>query len=203
MHIRKKSRNLSYAPCKYDTVRGIWEKTGLVSQTIYFSSKQQTYFTLQRWSFPFFTAMLLSTAGWILLRCPSASSLRPSWNGSFWRSPWAWRKEKSHTERDQVNREGVPIKQCSSRPGTARVSTHLLLLLFRHTQIFGDYLLNIVPFPVQLNWDHSNSQQLVHTRSAFISVLLVKGLPLIFHVLILLLWTSCSTLRVRDMVRST
>ena len=43
-------------------------------------------------------------------------------NGSLWWSPWAWGKEKSHTEQDQVNREVVPVRRCSSRPGTAGCS---------------------------------------------------------------------------------
>ena len=40
-------------------------------------------------------------------------------NGSPWWSPWAWGKEKKSPEQDQVNREVVPVRWCSSRPGTA------------------------------------------------------------------------------------
>ena len=72
--------------------------------------------------------MLLCTAGRILLGCPSAPSSWPSWwpprlqNRSPWWSPWAKGKEKSHTEQDQVNREVVPVRRCSSWPGTAGCS---------------------------------------------------------------------------------
>ena len=64
----------------------------------------------------------------ILLGCPSAPSLRPPWwplhlqNGSPWWSHRAWGKEQSCTEQDQVNREVVPVRQCSSQPGTAGCS---------------------------------------------------------------------------------
>ena len=36
--------------------------------------------------------------------------------------PLSLGKEKSHTEQDQVNREVVPVRRCSSRPGTAGCS---------------------------------------------------------------------------------
>ena len=55
-------------------------------------------------------------------------------------------KEKSPREQDQVNREVVPVWQYSSQSGTAEHSVHPVLLLFRHVQIFGDYLLDIVFF---------------------------------------------------------
>ena len=72
--------------------------------------------------------MLLCTAGRILLGCPSAPSLWPSWwppclqNRSPGWSPCAKEKEKSHTEQDQVNREVVPVRRFSSQPGTAGCS---------------------------------------------------------------------------------
>ena len=59
---------------------------------------------------------------------PLSSILTPSWwppclqNGSLWWSPWVCGKEKGHTEQDQVNREVVPARWCSSQPGTAGCS---------------------------------------------------------------------------------
>ena len=38
--------------------------------------------------------------------------------------PLEFGKEKSHTEQDQVNREVVPVRPCSSQPGTAECSGH-------------------------------------------------------------------------------
>ena len=74
--------------------------------------------------------MLLYTTGWILLECLSALLLQFSWwpphlqNRSPWWYPWAWRKEKSHTEQGQVNAEVVPAWRCCSWLRTAECSGH-------------------------------------------------------------------------------
>lgn len=53
----------------------------------------------------------------------SLSSRLPKLKGSLQNGfPWAWGKEKSHTEQDHVNREVVPVRRCSSQPGTAGCS---------------------------------------------------------------------------------
>ena len=66
---------------------------------------------------------------------------------------------------------------------SARCSEYLVLLVFRHAQIFGDNLPNTIPFHVQLNCDHSvnwwsqHNTYLIH--STLTTVLLVEGLLLL------------------------
>ena len=102
-------------------------------QTIYFNSKQQTtWFPLQSNVIPLKSDALFH---------PSLPHFSALLEGFFWDatqlhhySPlgglhafktgplmihWAWGKEKSNTEQDQVNREVVPVRLCSSPPGTA------------------------------------------------------------------------------------
>ena len=101
--------------------------------------------------------MLLCTTGRILLGYLSAMSLWASWwpprrqNRSPWCSPGAWKKGKSHSEQDQLNREIVLARRYSSRQGSAEFH-------FTHAQIFGDNLPNNFLFRVQVACDHSNSQ---------------------------------------------
>ena len=58
----------------------------------------------------------------------------------------------------------VLVRWYFSRPGTARCSTHPVLLLSRHTQIFGVNLPNTVLFHIQLICNHSNNQLMIVTH---------------------------------------
>ena len=73
--------------------------------------------------------------------------------------------------------EVVPVR-CFFWHRIAGYSAHPVVLLFRRTQIFGDYLPNTIPFHVQLTRDHSN-WWLVHStclnHSTLTSALFVKG----------------------------
>ena len=45
---------------------------------------------------------------------------------------------ESHTEQDKANSGVLSARQCFSRPETGGSSAHLVQLLFKHVQIFGD-----------------------------------------------------------------
>ena len=97
----------------------------------------------------------------ILLGCPSATSfLTASPPSKHVPLMILLKRRKTHT----VNREAFPVKRCSSRPVTAGHSAHPVPLPFRHVQIFGDNLLKIVLFRVQLTCNHSNSQLMITTH---------------------------------------
>ena len=136
---------------------------------MYFNSKlQTTWFSFQSKStqvqspFPSLSAMLLYTAGRVLLGIPSVADLHAVKTGLLNDSLDVLlelgEKKKDQMKRYLVNKEFVPVWQCSSHPGTARYSVHLVPLLFRHSQIFDDDLPNTVLFHVRLAYDHSNSQ---------------------------------------------
>ena len=69
-----------------------------------------------------------------------------------------WKRKKSHKQ-DQKNRGFVSVRWCSSRLRTAGCSPHPVPSIFRHSQIFSDYLPNTIHFfYVRLTCNHSNRQ---------------------------------------------
>ena len=137
---------------------------------------QITWFCLQRnppWDwciFLFFSATLFCTAGRILLGFLSALSSCLSWwpphlwNRSLWCDPLELCGWKVSIRKDQGNRKVVPVRWCSSWPGTASCSAHPVPLLFKHAQNFGDNLLNTVLFHIQPTYDYLNSQPTIATH---------------------------------------
>ena len=100
----------------------------------------------------------------------------------LWWSLWGWRKEKSHTEQNQVN------TACSAHP---------VLLLFRHTQIFDDNLPSTVFFisswlPViqKVNWWSTYTS--CPTCPTLTSLLFDEGL-LLLESSFIFLWPSLNT----------
>ena len=127
-------------------MRCVWKVTGLVLQTLYFNPKPQT-----TWFFPLSLLLLASISAMLLIHCWKDSSGMPlsSVVSAFLmlftssnRIPLAnpistWGKERSHTGTDPVNSEVFPVRWYS-HPRTAGFSAHLVLILFRHAQIFSD-----------------------------------------------------------------
>ena len=69
-------------------------------------------------------------------------------------------RKRSHMKQYQGNRETVPERQYSSRPGTGECSEHPIQLLFRYAQIFG-----IIFYEhVQLTCYHLESQLTIATH---------------------------------------
>ena len=79
-------------------------------------------------------------------------------------SPWFCVKDQNHTEPDQMNTKVVSLWRCFLRAETMGCSVHSVVLLIKHAEIFGDNLLNTIPFHVQLTCDHSNSQLMITTH---------------------------------------
>ena len=63
-----------------------------------------------------------------------------------------------------MNREIIPILQCTSQPGAAWCLVHLVPLLFRHAQIFSNNHSKTVLFPIHLICNHLSNQSIIATH---------------------------------------
>ena len=103
--------------------------------------------------FSSFSATLLCTAGRILLGYLLSPSLRLFWWPPHLPLDATFSSRKKLHGQDVVNREVVPLRWGSSRPGTAGCSAHLVSLLFRHAL-----------FHVSLTCSHSYTQPIIVTH---------------------------------------
>ena len=103
------------------------------------------------YTFSSFSAIFLWTAGRILgnaslLYCYGPLVGSPTFKTGPLDNPLSLTQRKSHTEQYKVNREFVPVRWWSSQPVTAKSTTHLVSLLYRHTQMFDNNPPNTVIF---------------------------------------------------------
>ena len=89
-------------------------------------------------------------------------------------------KRKVTRSKINWNIKVITVHRCSSRPGTAECSAYAVLLLFRHTQIFGYSLPNNVLFlfPADLpSFEQSIGSHHLPYSIDVVSVLLVESFP--------------------------